>query len=151
MTHYDRVCHKCHYQYHHCGVYISIHDDVIKWKHSPHYWRFVRGIRLSPMDSPHSVQWRGPLMFYFMYAWTNSWASSPTADDFRRHGAHCHITVMSEGWLVFFIFYLGLSFASSSPNHQSMIIMPLLFRNRSHFSVSKRWVRITEAENNLCE
>ena len=27
-------------------------DDVIKWKHFPGYWPFVRGIHRSPVDSP---------------------------------------------------------------------------------------------------
>ena len=35
------------------------HDDVIKWKHFPRYWPFVRGIHRSPVDSPHKGQWRG--------------------------------------------------------------------------------------------
>ena len=38
------------------------HDDVIKWKHFPHYWPFVRGIHRSPVN-PHKGQWRGALMF----------------------------------------------------------------------------------------
>ena len=42
------------------------HDDVIKWKHFPRYWPFVRGIHRSP--------WRG---------------------DLRRHRAHYDVTVMS--------------------------------------------------------
>ena len=32
------------------------HDDVIKWKHFPRHWPFVRGI-------PLKSQWRGALMF----------------------------------------------------------------------------------------
>ena len=48
-----------------------IHDDVIKWKHFPCYWPFVRVIHRSSVDSPHKVLWRGALMFYLMYAWTN--------------------------------------------------------------------------------
>ena len=32
----------------------KIHDDVIKWKHFPHYWPFVRGIHRSPVISPHN-------------------------------------------------------------------------------------------------
>ena len=28
------------------------HDDVIKWKHFPRYWPFVRGIYRSPVNSP---------------------------------------------------------------------------------------------------
>ena len=30
-----------------------MHDDVIEWKHFPRYWPFVRGIHLSPVNSPH--------------------------------------------------------------------------------------------------
>ena len=29
------------------------HDDVIKWKHFPRYWPFVRGIHRSPVTSQH--------------------------------------------------------------------------------------------------
>ena len=28
------------------------HDDVIKWKHFPRHWPFVRGIHRSPVNSP---------------------------------------------------------------------------------------------------
>ena len=31
----------------------SHHDDVIKWKHFPRYWPFVRGIHRSPVNSPY--------------------------------------------------------------------------------------------------
>ena len=39
------------------------HDDVIKWKHFPRYWPFVRGIHRSPVNSHHKGQWRGALDF----------------------------------------------------------------------------------------
>ena len=32
---------------------IQLHDVVIKWKHFPRYWPFVRGIHRSPVNSPH--------------------------------------------------------------------------------------------------
>ena len=32
---------------------VIFHDDVIKWKHFPRYWPFVRGIHRSPVNSPH--------------------------------------------------------------------------------------------------
>ena len=32
------------------------HDDVIKWKHFPRNWPFVRGIDRSPVNSPHKGQ-----------------------------------------------------------------------------------------------
>ena len=35
------------------GSKIQKHDDVIKWKHFPRYWPFVRGIHRSPVDSHH--------------------------------------------------------------------------------------------------
>ena len=43
--------------------YPSYHDDVIKWKHFPRYWTFVRGIHRSPVNSPHKGRWHGALMF----------------------------------------------------------------------------------------
>ena len=44
------------------------HDDVIKWKHFPRYWPFVRGIHRSPVNSPDKGQWRGALMFSLICA-----------------------------------------------------------------------------------
>ena len=49
------------------------HDDVIKWKHFPRYWPFVRGIHRWPVNSPHKGQWRGGLIFSLIYAWINGW------------------------------------------------------------------------------
>ena len=45
------------------------HDDVIKCKHFPCYWPFVRAIHRSPVDSPHKGQWHGALMFSLICAW----------------------------------------------------------------------------------
>ena len=41
-----------------------IHDDVIKWKHFPRYWPFVRGIHRSPVNSRRKGQWNGALIFF---------------------------------------------------------------------------------------
>ena len=72
------------------------HDDVIKWKHFPRYWPFVRGIHRSPVNSPHKGQWRGALMFSLICvcAWINGWVNNCEAGDLRRHGAHYDVTVM---------------------------------------------------------
>ena len=35
-----------------------MHNEVMKWKHFPCYWAFVRGIHRSPVISPHKGQWR---------------------------------------------------------------------------------------------
>ena len=40
-----------------------VYDDVIKWKHFPRHWPFVRGIHRSPVNSPHKGLWRGASMF----------------------------------------------------------------------------------------
>ena len=48
-----------------CVTLLSWYDDIIKWKHFPHYWPFVWRIHRSPVNSPHKCQWRGALTFYF--------------------------------------------------------------------------------------
>ena len=73
---------------------LSIHDDVIKWKHFPRYWPFVQGIHRSPVNSPHKGQWCGALMFPLICAWINGWAHNREAGDLRRHHAHYDIIVM---------------------------------------------------------
>ena len=72
------------------------HDDVIKWKHFPRYWTFVRGIHRFPVNSTHKGQWRGALMFSLICVWING-----EAGDLRRHRAHYDVTVMkfSSLWL----------------------------------------------------
>ena len=74
---------------------IWVHDDVIKWKHFPRYWPFVRGIHRSPVNSPHKGQWRGALMFCLIRAWINSWVNNCEAGDLRRYLAHCDVIVMN--------------------------------------------------------
>ena len=49
----------------------SYYDDIIKWKHFPHYWPFVWGIHQSPMNSLHKGQWPGALMLSSICTWTN--------------------------------------------------------------------------------
>ena len=70
------------------------HDDVIKWKHFPRYWPFVRGIHRSPVNSPHKGQWRGALMFTLIWARVNGWVNTREVGDLRRHQAHCDVIVM---------------------------------------------------------
>ena len=69
------------------------HDHVVKWKHFPRYWPFVRGIHRSAVNSPHKGQWRGALMFSLICARINSWINSREAGDLRRHRAHDDVTV----------------------------------------------------------
>ena len=73
---------------------VFIHDDVIKWKHFPRYWAFLRGIRRSPVNSPHKGQGRGALVFSLICAWANGWANHRGAGDLWRRCAHYNVTVM---------------------------------------------------------
>ena len=72
------------------------HDDVIKWKHFPRYWPFVRGIHRSTVNSPHKGQWRGALMFSLICARINGWVNSSEADDLRRYCVHYDVIVMTR-------------------------------------------------------
>ena len=74
-------------------VYFS-HDDVIKWKHFPRYWPFVRVIHRSPVNSPLKGQWRGALMFSLICAWLKNRVNNREDGDLSRHRAHYGITVM---------------------------------------------------------
>ena len=71
-----------------------VHDDVIKWEHFPRNWPFVRGIHLSPVNSPHKGQWRGALMFSLIWVWINGWVNNREAGDLRRYRAHYDVTVI---------------------------------------------------------
>ena len=71
-----------------------IHDDVIKWKHFPRNWPFVRKIHRSPVNFPHKGQWRGALMFSLIYVWINDWANNREAGDLRRQHGHYDVIVM---------------------------------------------------------
>ena len=73
------------------------HDDVIKWKHFPRYWPFVRGIHRYPVNSPHKGQWRGALMFTLIWARINGWVNNCEAGDLRRNLAHYDVIVMANG------------------------------------------------------
>ena len=96
-------------------VYLQ-HDDVIKWKHFPRYWPFVRGIHRSPENSPHKGQWRGALMFSLICAWINGWINNRKAGDLRRYRAHYGVRcwmaygtayLYSLSYSTIFIFFVG--------------------------------------------
>ena len=70
------------------------HHDVIKWKHFPRNWPFVREIHRSPVNFPHKGQWRGALMFSLIYAWINDWVNNREAGDLRRQHGHYDVIVM---------------------------------------------------------
>ena len=86
----------------------SVHDDVIKWKHFPRYWPFVREIHRSPVNFLHKGQWRGALMFSLIYAWINDWVNNREAGDLRRQHGHYDVIVVE---------IFGRSVSSSHSSH----------------------------------
>ena len=74
---------------------LSVHHDVIKWKHFSRYWLFMRGIHRSSVHSPHKGQWRGSLIS-LIWAWTNGWANNRDVGDLKRHRAHYANNVMDH-------------------------------------------------------
>ena len=79
---WDPVCH------------IESHDDVIKWKHFPCNWPFVRGIHRSPVNFQHKDQWRRAFRFSLICAWINRWVDNREDGERRRNRAHYDVTVM---------------------------------------------------------
>ena len=79
---------------HPCLNHDAGHDYVIKWKHIPRYWPFVRGIHRSPVNSQHKGQWRGALMFSLICARINAWVNNREAGDLRRYRDHYDVIVM---------------------------------------------------------
>ena len=77
---------------------LTFHDDVIKWKHFPRYWPFVRGIHRSPLNFAHKGRWRGALMFHLICALNKRlnkqswgwWFETPTRSLWR----HCNVLML---------------------------------------------------------
>ena len=76
------------------GKMLMTYGDVIKWKHFPCHWSFVRGIHRSPVHSPHKGQWRGALVFTLICALNKRlsnqswgwWFGTPSRSSWR----HCN-------------------------------------------------------------
>ena len=78
------------------NIYI-IHDDVIKWKHFPRYWPFVRGIHRSPVNSPH----KSTKYFLWSAPWINGWINNREVGDSRCQRAHYDVIIM-QAWVLSF-------------------------------------------------
>ena len=93
-----RQCNDCTVHFKVCSFFClrhaRFHDDVIKWKHFPRNWPFVRRIHRSPVNSPHKGQWRGALMFTLICVWINGWVNDREAGDLRRYHGHYDVIVM---------------------------------------------------------
>ena len=73
---------------------VSIHDDVIKWKHFPRCWPFVgefTGHRWIPRTKASDVElW----CFLWSAPWINSSLNNHEAGDLGHHRAHYDVIVM---------------------------------------------------------
>ena len=103
---------------------ILLHDDVIKWKHYPRYWPFVRGIHRSPVNSLHKGQWRGALMLSLICARINGWVNNGEAGDMRCHRVHYNVIVMMihMGWKC--MQYYLIAFQVQSSKWKSNLLLP---------------------------
>ena len=99
---------------------IYSHNDVIKWKHFPRYWKFVRGIHRSPVNSPHKGQWRGALMFSLICARINGWVNNRKAGDLRRHRAHYDVIAM----VILLASHIILCYRFENANPTAMVKKP---------------------------
>ena len=77
-----------------------VHDDVIKWKHLPRYWPFVRGIHRSPVTGEFPTQgpvtWSVDVLFdlrpnkRLSKQWGGWW--------YETHRAHYDVIVMNDDY-----------------------------------------------------
>ena len=115
-----------------CVSIIYILDDIIKWKHFPCHWPFVRGIHQSPVDSPHKDQWHRTLIFSLICAWTNHWANNWDAGDLRCHCTHYHIIVILFYNILTYAICLWSTFMASED-------MRTIRLSQMRFPVLARW------------
>ena len=70
-----------------CVPFMLFHDDVIKRKHFPRYWPFVR-------ENPLTKASEAELLCYLWSASTKCWANNRNCGDLRAHRAHYDVTIM---------------------------------------------------------
>ena len=73
-----------------------MHDDVIKWKHFPRNWPFVRGIHRSRWIPHTKASDAELLMFTLICVWINGWVNNGEAGDLRRYRGHYDVIVMDR-------------------------------------------------------
>ena len=75
---------------------INKYDDVIKGKHFPRYWPFVRGIHRSRWIPLTKANVTG--LWCFLYR-INGWLNNHEDGDLRRHRAHYDVTAMWKAYM----------------------------------------------------
>ena len=72
------------------------HDDVIKWKHVPRYWPFVRGFHRSPVPRSFDVSLDLRLNKQLSRQWCGWWFETPSRPSLR----HCNVVRMTGSWKI---------------------------------------------------
>ena len=124
--------------YESCGLVlvVRIHNDVIKWKHCPRNWPFVRGIDRSSVNSPHKGQWRGALMFSLICVGINDWVNNREAGYLRYYRAHYDVIIMWGYWVC----YCGLKIWHKTTFYSTFPISPYFPRFQRTFWNIFVWV-----------
>ena len=115
------------------------------WRHQmetlPRYWPFVRGIHLSPVNSPHA------LLFSLICVWINGWVNNREAGDFKRYRAHYDVTVMRLCFCVGHLITSGHLRRKGESGHWWMLLIIVLTPEvgRSKYPHSHWWcIAITQ-------
>ena len=107
-------------------LFAPCHDDVIKWKHFPRYWPFVRGIHRSPVNFPHKGQWRGALVFSLICVWINGWVNQSWGWWFetlsRPLRRYCNVHRMVWGQLQIVHILIGIFVQLNHCRHECIML-----------------------------
>ena len=127
-------------------------DVIIKWKHYPRNWPFVRGIHRWQVDSSYKGQWRGALMSSVICVLTNVWANNVDAGNMRHYRAQYHVTIMlftlHDGYPILWLLlakallsFLGSNAVASRLANDSAV---LTWKLRCHWlmGLRQRWVTV---------
>ena len=120
-------------------------DDVIKWRHFPRHWPFVRGIHRWPVDSPHEGHWHRTSMFSLICSWTNRWTNRRDAGDLNNHRAHYDVIVMISPY------HADISCPDLAlPTHAVLMSCNKTYQGRCTFDCKEGYVQISGDDVRVC-
>ena len=122
----------------------STNDDVIKWKHFPRYWPFVRGIHRSPVNSLHKGQWRRALMFSMICALNKRlskqswgwWFETPTRSLWR----HCNDLIFTGHLVIITVALWDSMLLISTFLFYVIHVIKCHLKDRAHLSTFKIFI-----------
>ena len=97
----------------------NTHDDIIKWKHFPRYWPFVRGIHRSPVKTGEFPAQRPVTRSFDVFfdlhpnkrlckQWRGWWFETPSCPLWRHCNAYCLLQngswgFRSSSWVIIYV------------------------------------------------